>query len=66
MLLYVPVNSYGHVIAVSSPNHTFFMDKLDQFPNKIVFLSLKIGFVIVNGVGTVEMLHYVIGPAKQK
>ena len=24
----VPVNSYGHVGAVSSPNHYFFLDKL--------------------------------------
>ena len=23
LLLYVPVNSYGHVETVSSPNHTF-------------------------------------------
>ena len=27
--LYVPVNSYGHVKTVSSPNHTFFLGKLD-------------------------------------
>ena len=25
---YVPVNSYGHVETVSSPNHTFFLGKL--------------------------------------
>ena len=24
LLLYVPVNSYDHVVMVSSPNHTFF------------------------------------------
>ena len=24
LVLYVPVNSYGHVRTVSSPNHTFF------------------------------------------
>ena len=30
LILYVPVNSYGHVGTVSSPNHTFFLlDKLD-------------------------------------
>ena len=29
LLLYVPVNSYGHVRTVSSPNHTFFLPKLD-------------------------------------
>ena len=29
LVLYVPVNSYGHVRTVSSPNHTFFLDKLD-------------------------------------
>ena len=26
---YVPVNSYGHAEMVSSPNHAFFMGKLD-------------------------------------
>ena len=29
LMLYVPVNSYGHVGTVSSPYHTFFLDKLD-------------------------------------
>ena len=29
-MLYVPVNSYGHVGKVSSPNHIFFLGKLDQ------------------------------------
>ena len=28
LMLYVPVNSYGHVGMVSSPNHTFFLGKL--------------------------------------
>ena len=28
--LYVQVNSYGHVGMVSSPNHTFFLGKLEQ------------------------------------
>ena len=28
LLLYIPVNSYGHVGTVSSPNHTFFLGKL--------------------------------------
>ena len=27
--VYVPVNNYGHVESVSSPNHTFFLGKLD-------------------------------------
>ena len=27
---YIPVNSDGHVKTVSSPNHTFFLDKLDK------------------------------------
>ena len=27
--IYVPVNSYGHVEIVISPNHTFFLGKLD-------------------------------------
>ena len=30
LILYVPVNSYGHVGMVSSPNHTIFMGKLDE------------------------------------
>ena len=29
LVLYVPVNSNGHVGTVSSPNHTFFLGKLD-------------------------------------
>ena len=29
LVLYVPLNSYGHVETVSSPNHTFFLGKLD-------------------------------------
>ena len=29
LVLYVPVNSYGHVGTVSSPYHTFFLGKLD-------------------------------------
>ena len=33
-MLYVPVNSYGHVGTVSSPNHTFFLDKLDYVVNQ--------------------------------
>ena len=28
-VLYVPVDSYGNVGKVSSPNHTFFLGKLD-------------------------------------
>ena len=30
LMLNVPVNSYGYVSMVSSPNHTFFPGKLDQ------------------------------------
>ena len=30
LLLYVPVNSYGHVGRVSLPNHTFILGKLKQ------------------------------------
>ena len=30
LLLYVQGNSYGHVGTVSSPNHTFFLGKLEQ------------------------------------
>ena len=33
-MLYVPVNSYGHVGMVSSPNHTFSLGKLEQAVNK--------------------------------
>ena len=29
LMLNIPVNSYGHVRTVSSPNHTFFLGKLD-------------------------------------
>ena len=32
--LYIPVNSYGHVWRVSSPNHTFFLGKLEQAVNR--------------------------------
>ena len=32
--LNVPVNSYGHVGTVSSPNHTFFLGKLDKVVNQ--------------------------------
>ena len=28
LMLNVPVNNYGHVGTVSSPNHTLFLDKL--------------------------------------
>ena len=33
LMLYAPVNSYGHVGTVSSPNHTFFLGKLEQAVN---------------------------------
>ena len=29
LVLYIPVNSYGHVRTVSSHNHTFFLGMLD-------------------------------------
>ena len=29
LILYVPVNRYGHVGTVSSPNNTYFVGKLD-------------------------------------
>ena len=29
LMLNIPVNSYGHVVAVSSSNHAFFLGKLD-------------------------------------
>ena len=34
LLLDVQVNSYCHVRMVSSPNHTFFLGKLDQAVNQ--------------------------------
>ena len=34
LLLYVPVNSYGHGGTVSSHNHTFFLGKLEQAVNE--------------------------------
>ena len=34
LLLYVPVNSCGHVGTVSSSNHTFFLCKLEQAVNQ--------------------------------
>ena len=34
LLLYVPGNSYDHVGMVSSPNHTFFLGKLEQLVNQ--------------------------------
>ena len=33
LILYVPVNSCGHVETVSSPNHTYFLGKLDKALN---------------------------------
>ena len=30
LLLYIPVNSYGHVLMVISPSHTFSVGKLEQ------------------------------------
>ena len=29
LMFYAPVNSYGHIETVSSPNHTFSLGKLD-------------------------------------
>ena len=34
LLLYIPVNSYGHVGTFSSPSHTFFLGKLEQAVNQ--------------------------------
>ena len=34
LLLYIPVNSYGHVGTFSSPSHTFFLGKLGQVVNQ--------------------------------
>ena len=32
--VYVPVNRYGNVGKVSSPNHTYFLGKLDEAVNQ--------------------------------
>ena len=34
LIIYAPVNSYGHVGMVSSPNHIFFLGKLDLVVNQ--------------------------------
>ena len=34
LVLYVPVNSFGHVETVNSPNQTFFLRKLDLAINQ--------------------------------
>ena len=34
LLLYVPVNSYGHEGTVSSSNRTFFLGKLEKVVNQ--------------------------------
>ena len=39
LMLYVPVNSYGHVRMVSSPNHTFFLGNLPWLSGKPVLHS---------------------------
>ena len=36
MLFYIPENSSGHVGTVSSPNHTFFLGKLEQAVNQYI------------------------------
>ena len=45
LLLCVQVNSYGHVGMVGSPNHTFFLGKLEQVFNQYLvhILSLVLG-----------------------
>ena len=37
---YIPVNSYDHVETVSSPNHTFYLDKLDKVVLNQYFLHI--------------------------
>ena len=45
LMLYVQVNSYGHVVTVISPNQTFFLGKLDWAVNQYFMhiLSLVTG-----------------------
>ena len=40
-------------------NLEWFRGHMLKFPNKIVFVSLKIIFVLTNSVDTDEMMHYV-------
>ena len=40
LLLYVQVNSYGHVGTVSSPNYTFYLGKLEPVVNQYFVLIL--------------------------
>ena len=42
VLIYVPVNSYGHFRMVSSPNHTFFLGKLERALKKYVVHLLSL------------------------
>ena len=48
LLLYVPVNSYGHVGIVSSSNHTIFLGKLEQAINKYCVHILRLLLVWIN------------------
>ena len=41
-MLNIPVNSYGNVGMVSSPNHTFFLGKLDLVVNQYLVLILSL------------------------
>ena len=55
LFLYVPVNRYGHVKKVSSPNHTLFLGKLDKAVNQyfvhilsLVQWTLNTGFTVTD------------------
>ena len=59
-----PVNSYGHVRAVGSPNHTFFLGKLDKAVNQyfvhILSLVLLTTTLLESAEGnrmTLELFH---------
>ena len=41
-MLNFPVNSYGHVEKVSSPNHTFFLGKLDLVVNQYFMHTISL------------------------
>ena len=49
LILYVPVNSYGHVGTVSSPSNTFFLGKLDKVVNQHLVHILSLVLESVEG-----------------
>ena len=58
LLLYVPVNSYGHVWTVSSPYHTIFLGILDLAFNKYLGKMLQIIYLIKVGRDKMHTIAY--------